>query len=164
VYGLRIPDEILLDSQLPPDGKIVYGLLAASGPNFNPSLTQISRSLGMSRKRIIPAIRTLEARGVITVARPSRRFYIEGSRRFIENTRYTVRVDAKRSVWVRPGRVRSLVEATPGRSRVLALLLHVYERQAVRVGQPRPSISKSASDLYISTASVERARAILASF
>jgi hypothetical protein len=117
MYGLRIPDAVLLDQRLAPDAKLVYGLLAASGPSFNPSIRQISRSLGMSSKRVVPAIRALEARGVVTAGRPRARVREDGSRRFKEATRYTVHAGAKPDVWVRPHRVQSFLEATEGQSR-----------------------------------------------
>jgi MarR family len=159
VYGLRIPDTVLLDRALPPSARILYGLLAASGPSFNPALSQIEATLGMSRQRIRPATATLEERGLVTATRPSEK---DRRRRYTESTRYLVQTVQGQDVWVRPGRVRSLVQAMPCRSRVHALLLHVYERRAVRLGLPRPSISTTAADLGVSTRSVKRARAALA--
>jgi DNA-binding transcriptional MocR family regulator len=161
VYGLRVPDHVLLDSQLPPDAKIVYGLLAASGPSFNPSIRQIKATLGMGQERIYTALDELEKRDLVTATKPSEK---ERRRRYTEPTRYTVRNGAGLDVWIRPNRVRSLVEAREKKSRVLALLLHVYERRAVDRGEARPSISQTARDLGVSARRVERARAVLARF
>lgn len=159
MFGLRIPDAVLLDRQLAPSARVLYGLLAASGPSFNPANSQIEASLGMGWQRIDDARRDLAKRVLITTTRPSER---DRRRRYTEPIRYHVHAVPGQDVWVRPGSVRSLVEATPRRSRVLALLLHVYERRAVRERQPRPSIAQTAADLGISTRRVERARAVLA--
>jgi hypothetical protein len=159
MYGNRMPDAVLRDKALPPSARVLYGLLAASGPNFNPANSQIEAALGMGWRRIDQARKALEARDLVTATRPPEK---DRHRRYTEPIRYTVSRVAGRDVWVRPGRVRNLVEAMPSRSRVLALLIHAYERSAVRDGLPRPSISQTARDLGISTNSVERARADLA--
>jgi hypothetical protein len=158
VYGLRIPDAVLLARDLPPSARVLYGLLAASGPNFNPAISQIEASLGMGWSRIDSALDALHKRGLVTATRPTER---DRRRRYTEPTHYAVHAGRGPDVWVRPGGVRSLVQTLPNKSRVLALLLHVYERRADREGQPRPSIAQSAADLGISTNSVERARAAL---
>jgi DNA-binding transcriptional ArsR family regulator len=154
MHGLRIPDTVLLDRQLAPSARVLYGLLAASGPSFNPANSQIEGSLGMGWRRIDQARRALEERGLVTLTRPTEK---DRRRRYTEPIRYAVHAGQGQDVWVRPGRVRSLVQAMPKRSRVLALLLHVYERRAVRLDQPQPSIAQTAADLGVSIASVKRA-------
>jgi hypothetical protein len=157
VYGLRIPDAVLLDRQLSPAARVLYGLLAASGPSFNPAISQIERTLGISQQRLYPALDELRTRGLVKTQRPTKKI----GKQFIEPTRYTVRTAWGDYVWVRPLGVRSIVEPLKGKSRVFPLLLHVYERRAVRDRIPRPSIATSADELGISTNSVEKARRLL---
>jgi hypothetical protein len=157
VYGLRIPDAVLLDCDLTPAARVLYGLLAASGPSFNPAISQIKGTLGIGQARIYDAMAELRAAGLVATKRTTKKI----GKQFIEPTRYTVRAVEGEDVWVRPLGVRSIVEPLKGQSRVLPLLLHVYERLAVRERRPRPSIATSADELRISTNSVEKARRLL---
>src|SRR4051794_152519 len=102
---MRSPDAVLLDTKLPPSARILYALLAASGPNFNPANSQIESCLGMGWRRIDAARRTLEEHGLVTLTRPSEK----DRRRYTEPIRYAVHPVQGQDVWVRPGRVRSLV-------------------------------------------------------
>jgi hypothetical protein len=164
VYGLRIPPNVLLHAELASASKIVYGLLAASGPSYNPALSQISATLGMSKQLILQSIAELEAHNLITAVRPKQKFKIEGRRRYVESTHYTVWSQLDGSVWIRPGRVQRLVQATPYRRRVLTLLLHVYDRYNAESQRPRPSHAETASALRISHSSAKRARRFLSAF
>jgi helix-turn-helix protein len=156
-FGLRVPLRVLLDPDLKPDEKLLYGFIA-SVPNNDPSYAQISAALGFSPKRTARALRALDGAGWIRSKRaPWGR--IDGRVRRTGTTKHEVSDGGRQFILMPPERRQQLVQALSRQSRSSLMLVALYEQHMAARGRPRPTYDGTSNALGISRRAVARATA-----